>query len=169
MHRLEVHMVTSQAVCFCYFNFSSVLPFVNNYLNYFNACSFYNSRTINTQMTTITMIQFCCHRRPTFHDGDWPTRYMLICREDIARSLTSQRWSYRVKRTPSKANPLTRPRNDKLLFTTNDSKKEILYRYNSNIYNWQELRSSWDGRPFGHNRYGSKIGGVPLGGGWAPI
>ena len=34
----------------------------------------------------------------------------------------------------------------------------------------QELSSSWDGRPFGHNRHGPKIGGVSLflGGGAGP-
>jgi len=26
----------------------------------------------------------------------------------------------------------------------------------------KELSSSWDGRPFGHNRHAPKIGGVPL-------
>ena len=37
---------------------------------------------------------------------------------------------------------------------------------------WQDLSSSWDGRPFGHNRHGPKRGGLLChftgGGGWAP-
>ena len=38
-------------------------------------------------------------------------------------------------------------------------------------YTKQVLSSSWDGRPFGHNRHGPKIvGRVPFGGGsWVPI
>jgi len=33
-------------------------------------------------------------------------------------------------------------------------------------YITQELSSSWDGRPFGHNRHGPKLGACPFLGGY---